>query len=88
MHFFGSLGIISFLIGFIISIFLIGRKIYEVYQHIPARQVTEQPLFYLALVGIIVGVQLFLAGYLAELINLESNKKGDYQIDDMLNMGD
>lgn len=88
MHFFGSLGIISFLIGFIISVFLIGRKIYEVYQHIPARQVTEQPLFYLALVGIIVGVQLFLAGYLAELVNLESNKKGEYQIDDMLNMGD
>jgi glycosyltransferase involved in cell wall biosynthesis len=88
MHFFGSLGIISFLIGFVISIFLIGRKIYEVYQHIPARQVTEQPLFYLALVGIIVGVQLFLAGYLAELVNLESNKKGEYQIDDMLNMGD
>lgn len=80
MHFFGSLGIVSFLLGFVISVFLIGRKIYEVYQHIPARQVTEQPLFYLALVGIIVGVQLFLAGYLAELINHDSNRRRDYQI--------
>lgn len=86
MHFFGSLGIVSFLGGFLISLFLIGRKIYEVYHHLAARQVTEQPLFYLALVGIIVGVQLFLAGYLAELINLDSNRKKDYQVNDLINI--
>ncbi len=86
MHFFGSFGILSFFIGFLISAFILGRKVYDVYQHIPARPVTEQPLFYLALVGIVVGVQLFLAGYLAELISLDSNKKGDYQVEDMINL--
>jgi hypothetical protein len=86
MHFFGSLGIISFLMGFVISSFLLGRKFYDVYNHIQARQVTEQPLFYIALLGIVIGVQLFLAGYLAELINLEGNKKKDYQINDQINV--
>ncbi|QNL21113.1 glycosyltransferase family 2 protein [Hyphobacterium sp. CCMP332] len=86
MHFFGSFGILSFFIGFLISAFILGRKVYDVYKHIPARPVTEQPLFYLALVGIVVGVQLFLAGYLAELISLDSNKKGDYQVEDMINL--
>jgi glycosyltransferase involved in cell wall biosynthesis len=88
MHFFGSLGILSFLMGFLISAFLLIRKLVEVYNHEQARQVTEQPLFYLALVGIIIGVQLFLAGYLAELLNLESNRKRDYQIDDTINIRD
>lgn len=86
MHFFGSFGILSFFIGFLISAFILGRKVYDVYKHVPARPVTEQPLFYLALVGIIIGVQLFLAGYLAELTSLESNKKGDYKVEDMLNL--
>ncbi len=68
MHFFGSLGSISMFIGLSITIFVIGDKIYRIYQHLPVRDVVDQPLFFLALVALIVGVQLFLAGFLAELI--------------------
>ena len=82
MHFFGAWGSFSFLIGFVISLTLIFNKIYGISQGLKVRDVVDQPLFYIALIGIIVGVQLFLAGYLAELINLDSNKKSDYQIAD------
>ena len=80
MHFFGTLGSISFLVGFVISLTIIFQKIYGISQGLKVRDIVDQPLFYIALVGIIVGVQLFLAGYIAELINLDSNKKGEYQI--------
>jgi glycosyltransferase involved in cell wall biosynthesis len=84
MHFFGAWGSFSFLIGFGISLTLIFNKIYGISKGLKVRDVVDQPLFYIALVGIIVGVQLFLAGYLAELINLDSNKKSDYQIGEKL----
>ncbi len=80
MHFFGTLGSLSFLVGFIISLTIIFQKIYGISQGLKVRDIVDQPLFYIALVGIIVGVQLFLAGYLAELINLDSNNKSEYQI--------
>lgn len=80
MHFFGSWGILSFLIGIGISLALIAKKIIGISRGLPVRDVVDQPLFYIALVGVIVGVQLFLAGYLAELVNLDTNQKGDYKI--------
>ncbi len=84
MHFFGTLGSLSFLVGFVISLTIIFHKIWGISQGLKVRDVVDQPLFYIALVGIIVGVQLFLAGYLAELINLDSNNKSDYQIGEEL----
>ena len=69
MHFFGSLGSLSFLIGIVITIVLISQKLYRLSHHIVGfRQVTDQPLFYLALLAMVFGLMLFLAGYLAELV--------------------
>lgn len=82
MHFFGSLGIISFLIGFVITAIIIGEKLYNIYLVNLAvdRDITEKPLFYIALVAIILGVQLFLAGFLGEMMTMNSDKKTDYII--------
>ncbi len=85
MHFFGTMGTISFLFGFMITAWLIGVKVYvNLYLHESARGVTEQPLFFLAIVALIAGIQLFLAGFLAEMIALGSNKKGGYLIEEKL----
>lgn len=86
MHFFGTLGTLSFLMGLIITVGIIGQKLYYIYHNMVARDVTNQPLFFLALVALIVGVQLFLAGFLAELITLNSGKKSDYLIEEKLGL--
>ncbi|MBC3540754.1 glycosyltransferase family 2 protein [Rufibacter sediminis] len=82
MHFFGSLGTISFLIGFLITSWLVIEKVYYSFQNQMVRNVTDQPLFFLALVAVIVGVQLFLAGFLAEMISLAGRRKDEYLIRD------
>ena len=69
MHLFGTMGFLSFLVGGIITIWLIIDKIMKMNSGEKFRQVTDQPLFYIALVAIIVGVQLFVAGFLGELIS-------------------
>jgi hypothetical protein len=84
MHFFGSFGVLFFLLGFISAGFIIYEKISKLSQNIPLdliRPVTDQPLFYIALLAIIIGVQLFLVGFLSELfIQINSDKKG-YKIE-------
>jgi len=81
MHFFGSIGTLSFLVGLAITLWIIGHKIYQIRNHIqPIREVTEQPLFYLALVAVIIGVQMFLTGFLAEIMTLNSDKTSQYLI--------
>ena len=84
MHFFGSFGVLSFLLGFISAGFIIYEKISKLSQSVPLeliRPVTDQPLFYIALLAIIIGVQLFLVGFLSELIiQINSDKKG-YKIE-------
>jgi glycosyltransferase involved in cell wall biosynthesis len=83
MHFFGSLGTLSFLMGFSITIWLILDKLSNLRNHLKVRDVVDQPLFFLALVAIIVGVQLFLAGFLGEIM-ANQNKKEEYVIADEL----
>lgn len=84
MHFFGSFGVLSFLLGFISAGFIIYEKISKLSQNVPLeliRPVTDQPIFYIALLAIIIGVQLFLVGFLSELIiQINSDKKG-YKIE-------
>ena len=84
MHFFGSFGVLSFILGFISAGFIIYEKISKLSQNVPLeliRPVTDQPLFYIALLAIIIGVQLFLVGFLSELIiQINSDKKG-YKIE-------
>jgi len=80
MHFFGSLGTLSFVVGLLITFFLISKKIYNIYHHLPARDVVDQPLFFLSLVALVVGVQLFLTGFIGEMITMNNDKKSDYLI--------
>jgi len=81
MHFFGTMGILSFVLGLAITIWLISEKLYfNLYLNQQVRSVVDQPLFFLALVALIIGVQLFLAGFLAEILILNSPHKNDYTI--------
>jgi len=85
MHFFGSLGVMSFLIGLISVGWIIYEKLSKISNNIPLdqiRPVTDQPLFYIALVTIIVGVQLFLVGFISELIISINSDKNGYIIED------
>ena len=81
MHFFGLGGTLAFLIGFIISIWLIIQKLINMSNGVEYyRQVTDQPLFYFALLAMIFGIMLFLAGFLAELISRSSPDRNKYVI--------
>ncbi|MDH5608841.1 MAG: glycosyltransferase family 2 protein [Cyclobacteriaceae bacterium] len=80
MHLFGSLGTLSFLSGFGITAFIIGDKLYRQYHQQPVRDVVEQPLFFLSLIALLVGVQLFLTGFLAEMTIQNNPNKSDYLI--------
>ena len=84
MYFFGGLGTLMFLIGGFTTCWVIGSKIYKQIMDLPLRAVTDQPLFYLAILTIILGVQLFLAGFLGELINRNSSDRNRYLIDKKL----
>ena len=85
MHFFGSIGSLSFLVGIIITIVLICQKLYRLHHAVPGfRQVTDQPLFYLALLAMIFGLVLFLAGYLAELVVRNGSDRNKYLIADRI----
>ncbi len=84
MYFFGSLGTLMFLVGGFTTCWIIGNKIYKQIMDLPLRGVTEQPLFYLAILAIVLGVQLFLAGFLGELINRNSSDRNRYLIDKKL----
>ena len=80
MHFFGFTGILMFLIGGIMTIWVIVEKLIQQSQGLDFRPVTEQPLFYLALVAVILGFQLFLTGFLGELVSRNSQERNHYNI--------
>ena len=89
MHFFGSLGVLFFLVGFVSVGLITYEKISKISQNIPLdliRPVTDQPLFYVALVSIVIGVQLFLVGFLSELIIQINSDKKRYKIDKTKNV--
>ena len=81
MYFFGSLGTIMFLIGGLTTVWVIALKLYKQALGLPLRAVTDQPLFFVAIVTVILGAQLFLAGFLGELINRRSSDRNTYLID-------
>lgn len=82
MHFFGYPGILMFLIGGIMAVWIIIAKLVHQARHLPFRAVTDQPLFYLALVAVILGVLLFLAGLVCEMISRTSSGRNIYNISD------
>ena len=81
MYFFGSLGTIMFLLGGGTTVWVIADKLYKQFNGLPLRAVTDQPLFFVAILAVILGVQLFLAGFLGELINRNSSDRNTYLID-------
>ena len=81
MHFFGTMGVLCFITGLIITIWLIADKLIAISQNLKYRNATDQPLFYIALVAIIVGFQLFLTGFVAELVSRNSSERNHYQIE-------
>lgn len=85
MYFFGGLGTLMFLIGGGTTVWLIAAKLYKQAHALPLRPVTDQPLFYLAMLAVVLGVQLFLAGFLSELVNRGSSERNKYLIDREIN---
>lgn len=82
MHFFGSMGVLSFMIGMFMALWIIGEKLYHISMNLPIkREVTDQPGFYIALVAIIVGSQLFLTGFVAELVTRNASERNQYLIE-------
>lgn len=81
MHFFGALGTLMFGFGLVASLELGIHKLYCVYNHIKVPLVTDSPYFYIALTTMILGTQLFLAGFLGELISRNSADRNNYLID-------
>jgi glycosyltransferase involved in cell wall biosynthesis len=90
MHFFGTFGSASFLIGFILTVKLFWDKMDALFfSNTPLkRDITAQPAFYLALVAIVIGVQLFVTGFLAEMIAMQSLSKKDYLVVDNVGFQD
>ncbi len=83
MHFFGSLGSLVFLIGFLFALYL---GIDKLYINTKGRLITQRPEFYIALVSMIIGTQLFLAGFISEMISRNKSNKKRYQINSFLNL--
>lgn len=84
MHFFGLLGSLMFVLGFVAVIVVGANKLYCLYNGLPYRLVTDSPYFYLALTAMILGTQLFLAGFVGELISRNSSERNNYQIESEL----
>jgi glycosyltransferase involved in cell wall biosynthesis len=85
MHFFGTIGTLFFLGGGLISLWIILDKIFKWVAH---RNITDQPVFYLALVAMIIGAQLFLSGFLAEMISRDSHRNDHYIIEKSVGIKD
>ena len=84
MHVFGFLGTIMFLIGFCSALWLGIDKMWALYNNVPMRLITDSPYFYIALTMMMIGTQLFLAGFLGDLISRSSAGRNDYQIEETI----
>lgn len=84
MHFFGLLGSIMFFLGFVAAIIVGASKLYAISQGIAHPLVTNSPYFYIALTLMILGTQLFLAGFLGEMVSRNSSERNEYKIEEEL----
>ena len=85
MHLFGALGSIMFFIGFFSAGFIGFMKLYKLYQDLPYDLITNNPWFYISLTTMIIGTQLFLAGFLGEIILRTKNNEEQYKISKNIN---
>ena len=81
MHIFGFVGTLMFLIGFIAVICVGAAKLIALYQHEPHALVTDSPYFYISLTMMILGTQLFVSGFLGDLISRNSQERNKYQVE-------
>jgi hypothetical protein len=84
MHVFGFLGTLVFIVGFLAAFFLGAEKAWALYRGVPMRLVTSSPYFYIALTMMMIGTQLFLAGFLGDLISRNSAGRNEYQVESTL----
>ncbi|MFT5970525.1 MAG: glycosyltransferase involved in cell wall biosynthesis [Flavobacteriales bacterium] len=87
MHFFGAFGVLMFLLGGTMVTWLIGAKLYAIYfaHNNTYREITEQPLFYIALISLVIGTQLFLTGFVAELVSRKASDRNEYLVSTRVN---
>ena len=81
MHFFGVLGSLMFMLGFGLFIYIGGAKLYAMFSDIPSKNIANMSGFYIALTAQIIGVQLFLAGFIAEMISRNAYDRNNYQVE-------
>jgi glycosyltransferase involved in cell wall biosynthesis len=86
MHFFGVYGLLSFILGFSIAMYLLLSKLIHVVNHERAPLVADSPLFYLGLVCMVIGTQLFLAGFLGELVSRSSGERNQYSVSETIKL--
>lgn len=88
MHFFGTLGILFFMTGLIQTMYVIGEKLYRIwfleYPSVEIHKIVDRPLFFIALLSIIIGIQLFLTGFLGELISRTAVDRDKYLVDEKI----
>ncbi|HYW96217.1 MAG TPA: glycosyltransferase family 2 protein [Bacteroidales bacterium] len=85
MHMFGTMGTFMFLIGFIAAVWLGAQKLYLLHKGIRTILITDSPYFFLAITAMIIGTQLFVSGFLGELVSRNSPERNEYFIDEELN---
>lgn len=85
MHLFGALGVLMFMIGFAAAVYIGAMKLYKLAYDMPTILVTDNPWFYISLTTMIIGTQLFLAGFLGEIVLRSKRDKERYQINDTKN---
>ena len=81
MHFFGILGSLMFVLGFGLFAYIGGAKLYFMFNNLPANNIANMSGFYIALTSMIIGVQLFLSGFIGELISRNSQDRNNYQVE-------
>ncbi len=88
MHFMGTIGTVMFIFGFFVFIYLGGSKLWALTQNIPAKNIAEISWFYVALTAMIMGTQLFVTGFLAELSSRNSQDRNAYLIETRIGAGE
>jgi len=81
MHIFGTLGTLMFILGLTLFLYIGGTKLYYIYNSLPAKNIADQSAFFIALTTMVIGVQLFLSGFIAELVSRNSPDRNKYQVD-------
>lgn len=84
MHFFGAMGVLMFTIGFLSAAYIGGSKLYKLYNDMPTILVVDNPFLYIALISMLIGIQLFVAGFLGELIIINQPTEKRYKISEII----